>query len=268
MTNDIICISDLHLCDKGYRDNFYARGEKRLLKFLDFVDDSGCELFILGDLFEWWQCNLSSSLLQYKELIKRLDCVGPMGKGACWIAGNHDNLLTGFLPNYTGFKLGGIELPYLRKEFIAPINERKFLFCHGHESDATCRSLNPGVGYITAIISGMMEDRNKGPNDGVAIEDSFISTLERALNTWRWLTRKHNRRKELIDSVEAYRQKKNADVVIYGHTHEPGQLGNYHFNCGCWCREQDTFVRIRTDGTANTFIWDGEKPVSFEKELL
>ena len=35
---------------------------------------------------------------------------------------------------------------------------------------------------------------------------------------------------EMLDGVEAYRKEAGADVVVYGHTHEPGHIGDYHFN--------------------------------------
>ena len=34
----IFCVSDLHLCDRGFRDNFAVEGrEARFYKFLDYV---------------------------------------------------------------------------------------------------------------------------------------------------------------------------------------------------------------------------------------
>ena len=36
--SSLFAISDLHLCDKGSRDNFIVRGEDRFLRFLDYVD--------------------------------------------------------------------------------------------------------------------------------------------------------------------------------------------------------------------------------------
>ena len=47
--------------------------------------------------------------------------------------------------------------------FEEVIGGRRFAFLHGHEADPYCCDLNPGIGEITAIISGMLEDRNKGP---------------------------------------------------------------------------------------------------------
>lgn len=257
---DIICISDLHLCDKGPRDNFFALGEGRFYRFLDYVDREGCDLFILGDLFEWWQCNLSAVVLAYRDLIQRLNTMG-----ARWVIGNHDNALEAF--QIENFKVGGIELPRMTKKFVINRGGKRILFCHGHRADSTCCDLNPGVGTITSIISGMLEDKNKGPiKDGSVIEDNFIGTLESALNTWRWLARKHNRQKELLDNIEAYRKENKADVVVSGHTHVQGKYNNC-FNCGSWCRDQDGFTRIEADGSVSMWVWNKDHAEPFDKEL-
>ena len=67
---DIFVISDLHLGDGGARDNFEA-GKKtaELRAFIDHVGAEGGELFILGDLFELWQMNMSRLFVKRRELL-------------------------------------------------------------------------------------------------------------------------------------------------------------------------------------------------------
>jgi len=263
----IFCVSDLHLCDRGYRDNFAVEGrEARFYEFLDYVEANGSQLCILGDLFDWWQSNLSKSVFAYRDLLTRLAHIGPVG--ARWVVGNHDNALTDFIGS--GVRLQGLEWPAMSKTFEATIGGRRFAFLHGHESDPYCRDANPGTGEITAIISGVLEDRNRGPFDRQhhAVEDKFVGTLESAVTLWRKLTLQHGRLDEMIDGVEAWRKEAGADVVVYGHTHEPGQIGDYHFNTGSWARTYDTFVRIDDDGAASLWEWRaGKRAVPFEHNL-
>ncbi len=114
----IFCVSDLHLCDRGFRDNFAVEGrEARFYKFLDYVEAEGGQLYVLGDLFDWWQANLSKSIFAYRDLLARLAHMGPVG--ALWIAGNHDNALTDFIGSE--IKLRGLELPAMSKAFEATI---------------------------------------------------------------------------------------------------------------------------------------------------
>jgi UDP-2,3-diacylglucosamine pyrophosphatase LpxH len=258
------CISDLHLCDRGLRDNFCFDGrERRFCDFLDFVIANHGRLLILGDLFDWWQVNLGTAINAYLPLIDRL-----AEMGATWIVGNHDNALvrllgTKLMPDHPLFR--GSCHP-----FEEVIGGRKFAFLHGHEADPYCRDLNPGTGEITAIIAGMLEDRNKGPFNGHchAVEDEFVGTLEEGLTLWRHLTFQRGRQDEMVDGVEKYRQDRKADAVVYGHTHAPGYIGDYHFNTGCWARQHDTFVCINDGGMASIWEWLPDLgPVPFDVKL-
>ena len=255
-------VSDLHLCDKGPRDSFaYGGREGRFYKFLDFVEASRGRLYVLGDMFDWWQVNLSASVIEYLTLMNRLKAIR-----ATYVMGNHDCALAQFIGSNLMPKVG------ILNDMIHPFEEtiggRRFAFLHGHEADPYCNSLNPGTGEITAIISGMLEDRHKTPfHEGQAVEDEFVGTLETALTVWRRLTFQRGRLDEMLDGVEAYRKRKQADVVVYGHTHKPGHIGDHHFNTGCWCRDRDTFVRIEDDGAVSLWEWTGDHAISFEKAL-
>jgi len=259
----IFCVSDLHCADRGYRDNFAVEGrEARFHEFLDYVKQKDGQLYILGDLFDFWQTNLSKAIVAYLPLLTRLDQMG-----AVYVVGNHDADLAHFIgtPLMPGH-------PFFLREtrpFKRRFGGRSFIFLHGNEGDPYCRDANPGTGEITAIISGLLEDRNKGPfKNHHAVEDQFVGTLEGALTLWRKLTLQHGRMDEMLDGVEARRKEHGADVVVYGHTHEPGQIGDYHFNCGSWARTNDTFVRIDDDGIASVWEWMPSKgPVPFDRQL-
>jgi UDP-2,3-diacylglucosamine pyrophosphatase LpxH len=261
----IFCVSDLHLADRGFRDNFAVEGrEERFHKFLDYVAAEGGQLYVLGDLFDFWRANPSRIVVAYLDLLTRLDKMQ-----AVYVVGNHDCAFSAFI-GQPGLMPGH---PLFLREvrgFEKTIGGRRFAFLHGHESDPYCRDLNPGTGEITAIISAMLEDRNRGPftADHHAVEDQFVGTLEAALTLWRHLTFQHGRRDELLDGVEAYRKEAGADVVVYGHTHEAGHIGDYHFNAGTWARTNDTFVRINDDGRTAVWEWlPSNRPALFPHAL-
>jgi len=171
---DTFCISDLHLGDRGPRDNFAVGGrEDRLFRFLDHVEHEGGRLLILGDLFEWWQCGIRRTLVAYANLLQRLTDID-----AAWILGNHDAAgLVVDLDLYAAARL------QVRGPFVETIGGRKWLFCHGHEGDPFCNQQNPGLGEISAILSGLIEDRNKGPveESGRAVEDAVVGHFEQAV---------------------------------------------------------------------------------------
>jgi UDP-2,3-diacylglucosamine pyrophosphatase LpxH len=265
----IFCVSDLHLCDRGYRDNFACNGrEERFHRFLDYVEAEHGQLYVLGDLFDFWQTNVSRAIVAYLPLLDRLNLMS-----AVYVMGNHD----GDFGHFIGRPSLMPGHPFFLREvraFEQTIAGRRFAFLHGNEGDPYCRDDNPGTGAITAIISGLLEDRNNGPFDrrGNAIEDKFVGTLEGALTLWRHLTFQHGRMDEMLDGVEAYRKEKQCDVVVYGHTHEPGHIGDYHFNTGSWARTNDTFVRIEDNGddAGAVSVWEwtaGNQPIPFVKVL-
>ena len=124
------------------------------------------------------------------------------------------------------------------------------------------------MGEITAIISGLLEDRNKGPvHHGHAVADEFVGTLESALTLWRTLTFQHGRQTEMVAGVEKYRRERTCGVVVYGHTHEPGNIDDYHFNSGSWARQHDTYVVISDNGLASVWEWLGDKAIPYLAKL-
>ena len=142
----------------GVRDNFvFGDREARFGKFLDMVEACpNAKLVLLGDLLDLlagagWVGNRGPSA-----------ALGPpRGNGGEVVVGNHDNALAALI----GTPLM-IDHPLFQTccgPFVEEIAGRKFLFMHGHEGDPYCCDPNPGTGEITAIISGMLEDRNKGP---------------------------------------------------------------------------------------------------------
>ncbi len=67
---DILIVSDLHIGDGGPRDNFAADDKAaKFSRFLDYAAEEGAELFILGDLFEFWQANIGRVLTRQLGLI-------------------------------------------------------------------------------------------------------------------------------------------------------------------------------------------------------
>jgi len=55
---------------------------------LDYVEQEGGELFILGDLFEFWQANVG------RVIVRRMDFLDRLARmGAVYVVGNHDAVL-------------------------------------------------------------------------------------------------------------------------------------------------------------------------------
>jgi UDP-2,3-diacylglucosamine pyrophosphatase LpxH len=257
----VYAISDLHMGDAGPRDNFayYGLREKYLMSFLDFVEENNGRLVICGDLFELWQSNIS------KVLTKRIWLLDRLAKmQAVYVLGNHDADLRYFL----GQK-GWLTHPFFERMCNGchlNLGGKSFEFIHGHEADSYCASDTPGVGRITAIYSGLAEDRNGGPmlDKYNTVEQKVIGPLERMVSVWNWFRGKPDRFTEINRNLKDLLV---SDVLVCGHTHRPGRIGDWHYNCGTWAEETNSFLCINQDGTVGVFDWKDNQPVPNNTEL-
>lgn len=242
----IFCISDLHLGDGGSRDNFLPEKEKQLLAFLDYVEEQHGELLILGDLFEMWQANWSRIFTTRERLLDRFAAMG-----ATYILGNHDADLYYFQGT------PWLNHPLFRNmvdEARRTIRGRSFQFCHGHQADEYCSALNPGWGRITAIYTGLKEDRHGGPmlDKYRTVEQKYLGPLEWTVSLLKRLCGKPDRFTEINQLLL---RKFTADYIIFGHTHFAGHVqqdGRYLYNTGTWAERTNSFVRIDQDVS----VWD------------
>lgn len=265
------CISDMHLVDEGHRDSF-ARGNRlyRFRRFLDYVDANDGKLYILGDLLDIYQGALWKIVQTYSRLLTDLAEVTSM-----WVHGNHDGLFGGLL----GTPLEELYVPRSRifsrysKPFCRTLGDVTILFCHGHECDPYCKDGNPGLGELTATITGMMEDYCGGailPTGGY-VEDVFLKTLSYSAEMLHRLNGSQVRSSSIYTGIDAERILHKAERVVFGHTHEPGTretTGGLLINTGCWCRDCDTFVEITDSGTTSLWQWTEDCQASlFERTL-
>ncbi len=259
----IFAISDLHLGDGGPRDNFdVGNRENRFLHFLDYVDDNDGEIVIVGDFFELWQSNISKVLTKRMWLLYRL-----AEMNAVYVLGNHDADLSYFVN-----KEGWLSHPFFNRmhnSYHTHMGDRFFRFTHGHQVDPYCASDTPGIGRISAIYTGMKEDRNGGPvlfNKYRTVERKVLGRLGKLSRLKNWITCKPNLNVQMNQRL-LFRKPEAIDVVICGHTHKPGRIGDWLYNCGTWAENKCSFVKITDDGKANVYDWINNKAVLNTTEL-
>ena len=252
----IYVVSDLHMGDGGPRDNFaYGSHEKDFLTFLDMVEDNHGRLVICGDLFELWQSNISKVITKRVWLLDRLSRME-----ATYVLGNHDADLRYFMSDER--ERLWLNHPFFRRmtnSFSRVVGGRRFHFTHGHVADPYCSSDTPGLGRITAIYSGLCEDKNGGPmlDKYRTVEDKAVGRLERLVSLWDRLRGKPDRftainrrlHKLLVEPAGGY------DVIVCGHTHFPGHIGEWHYNSGTWAERTNSFVYVSEKGAVGVFDW-------------
>ena len=278
---EIIVISDLHIGDGGPRDNFSVDSKTRKFDlFLDYVESQGAELFILGDLFEFWQANISRVLIHRLDLIDRLARMK-----AVYVPGNHDADFEHLIGTDI---LGHPFFERMCKPFERVISDKRFKFMHGHELDPFNRDGTPRWGRILAILGGILEDRKGSPllSAGGFTEKSLLKISR--IFMWIWnnsvnlfeKSERHEKRHSLAESLtpaqdptkikgilSLYHKNKIAegyDYLIAGHTHRAGRFQDWYCNSGCWVGLRTTFLRIRPNSQIDVCEWKDNKVVMTE----
>ncbi|KKL13850.1 hypothetical protein LCGC14_2521650 [marine sediment metagenome] len=257
----IFAISDLHLGDGGPRDNFaYGSCEKQFLAFLDYVECACGQLVIVGDFFELWQANISKVLTEHIWLLSRLARMNTI-----YVLGNHDADLRHFIG-------GGIWLshPFFDKmysSYYTYIGDRMFHFIHGHHVDPYCKDDTPGIGRISAIYTGLKEDRNEGPmlNKYQTVEGKVLGRFGKLSRLKNWFTGEPSLAIQMNRKLED--MPVAVDAIVCGHTHKPGCIGSWLYNCGTWAEGKCSFVKITDDGEANVYDWVNNKAILNTTEL-
>lgn len=270
-------VSDLHAGDGGPRDNFAAMsGGNRLNEFnsfLDYVENVNGRLRIVGDLLELWQGNISKIFKFRLPLLNRL-----AEMGAVYQLGNHDVDLKYFV--YGAVR---INHPLFYNLLSTPQqierNGRKILAIHGHIEDEFCCGENPDMGRVSAIYTGLKEDKNGGPllrkYHYRTVEQDTLGRMFWPINLWNKLRRKPDHGLTMRRAVLQTFRNANVQALFYGHTHEPGQFA-YHdqkyiklpiYNLGTWAEEKNTFGRVNVDGSCGLFDWVNNSPVPNEDVL-
>jgi UDP-2,3-diacylglucosamine hydrolase len=215
--------SDVHL-GLGSKDEDRKR-EQRVIQFLDMVKHDAAELYILGDLFDYWFEYTSVVPKGYFRLFAKLADLRYRGVQISYLAGNHDFWLGDYLTEELGIAI-----------FTEPITRtfggKKFYLHHGDGL------LKNDTGY--RILKKVL--RNK-------INIFLFSLIHPDLTSWiaRWSSRKsraYTSKKifEGNDMVDFARKKisEGFDVVIMGHNHKAmfRELGRgVYVNIGDWLHE-------------------------------
>jgi len=199
-------LSDAHLGsdDPG---NEKVKVEK-LFAFLDLVKKDGRELFILGDLFDFWFEYKHAIPKQHLKVVFRLAALVESGIPIHYITGNHDFWLGRFLSDEVGIQIYRDSLDITRDDL------RLFLI-HGD-------GLSPSDWKYRAFVRTPLRNRLAiwlyrliPPDLGIPLAKAVSSHSRNATS---------DREPAFLKDYEEYAQKKLADgfdAVIIGHVHYP-----------------------------------------------
>jgi UDP-2,3-diacylglucosamine hydrolase len=117
-----VFLSDTHLKNQG--DDSY----RSLIRFLESIGNHADDLFILGDLFDFWFCRDSHIYPEFKAVIERLVDLKRQGTRIFLFEGNHDFFLGDYFT-----KIHGISV--FTEWADIKLDEMRVLMSHGDTVD-------------------------------------------------------------------------------------------------------------------------------------
>jgi UDP-2,3-diacylglucosamine hydrolase len=214
-------ISDIHL---GLQSSTEEKSKERLLvKFLDFARENGKELFIVGDLFDYW--------FEYKKVYQKgffrtltsLQNLTESGVKLHYLIGNHDFMHLNFFKDEIGAVM--YESPV-----EVNIEGKKFYIGHG---DGLVKN---DVGY--RILKKVMRNKTMQKIYSWIHPDLGVALASGTSKSSRDYTSKKDYGKDdgLFETAKA-KIDEGFDYVLFGHEHKRKYLkynNGYYINLGSW----------------------------------
>jgi UDP-2,3-diacylglucosamine hydrolase len=203
-------ISDLHLGAKYMPDQLER--ERRVCRFLDVIKDDAAELFLLGDILDYWYEYKYVVPRGYIRFLGKLAELADAGVRITWVTGNHDVWLFDYLRDQIG-------LTVLKGHTVVEAGGKRILISHGDDvgvqpamyrftrwcfHNKVCQWLYAGIHprWTYPIATGWSNE-NRTRRDPAQQHD--IS--ERAAG-------------HLLDfSRDYFRQHADVEAFVYGHIH-------------------------------------------------
>ena len=225
----IYFLSDFHLGAPNATESLVR--EKRIIRFLDEIKKDASEIFILGDLFDFWYEYKKVIPKGYVRILGRLAEITDSGIPIHFFVGNHDM----WMKDYFQKELN-IPVYFEPKEFI--YSGKKFLIGHGD-------GLGPGdSGY--KLIKKIF--RNKACQWFFGILPPYIG-----MGIAGYFSRKSRAQTGMTDEVflgedkewlilysKEILQKKHYDYFVFGHRHLPLDVKlsdkSRYLNLGDWIK--------------------------------
>ena len=230
----IYFISDLHL-EESRPDITGA-----FLHFMDSIEESASQLYILGDLFESWIGDDENTPLQ-AQIKKRLKQFSNSGKALFFMHGNRDFLIGEQFSKETGATI-------LPDPSIIRLGKQDVLLMHG---DSLCtadkgyikfRAMIRNPDFLDTFLKRPLEERHTTARQ--------LREMSQASNQHKNMEIMDVTIEEVVREMAAHK----VNIMIHGHTHRPmihdlhvGGLPAKRYVLGDWDKK---IWSIKTDGLA------------------
>jgi UDP-2,3-diacylglucosamine hydrolase len=237
--NKVYFISDFHL---GVPNDIVSRErELRLVRWLEMVKQDAAEIYLLGDIFDFWFEYHHVVPKGFTRLLGKLAELSDAGIKIHMFTGNHDMWAFDYLPDEIGLKL-------YREPIQRELFGKKYFIGHGD-------GLGPGdKGYkfIKKVFANKICQWLFGwihPNIGVGIAQYFSSKSRIATgNTEDKYLGDDN--EWLVIYCKEVLKKEHFDYFVFGHRHLPIEKelekNSIYYNLGDWIK-YNTYLVVNSD---------------------
>ena len=219
--------SDFHLGAPNYASSLER--EKKIVRWLDQIKDDAEEIFLIGDVFDFWFEYQRVIPKGFVRLQGKIAEITDSGIPVHWFIGNHDMWIFDYIPKELGVRM-------YKTEIERDFSGKKFFIGHGD-------GLGPGdrgYKFIKKVF------RNKvcqwlfarlHPNFGIGLANFFSRKSRVATGTND--AKFYGEDKEmLIQFCKTCLKSKHYDYFVFGHRHLPIEFdlteSSKYINIGDW----------------------------------
>ncbi|MES2558514.1 MAG: UDP-2,3-diacylglucosamine diphosphatase [Bacteroidota bacterium] len=232
--NKIYFASDFHL---GVPDHASSlEREKRVVRWLDEVSKDASDIYLVGDLFDFWFEFKAVVPKGFTRLLGKMSEISDKGINLHVFHGNHDLWMFGYFEQEIGCKV-------YPKPVTVELLGKKFHIAHGD-------GLGPGqtfFKFILGIYRNYFFQRLFAffhPNIGITVANWFSHRSKQQTFTEDQVYLGDDKEYLMLYAKEQVKQDDTIDYVILGHRHLPfdKKMGETHvINLGDWMR-YNTYV--------------------------
>ncbi|WP_070137332.1 UDP-2,3-diacylglucosamine diphosphatase [Crocinitomix algicola] len=223
----IFFASDFHLGAPNYEDSLIR--EKKIVRWLDSIKDEAEEIYLLGDVFDFWFEYKKAIPKGFVRLQGKIAELTDRGIPIYWFIGNHDMWIFDYIPKELGVKM-------IRTEIVKTIKGKSFYIGHGD-------GLGPGdhgYKFIKKIFRNPVCQwlfARLHPNFGIGLAN--LSSQKSRAATGNQDSIFYGEDKEmLIQYCQAKLKNQHFDYMIFGHRHLPIEFElskqSKYINIGDW----------------------------------